>query len=236
VIAYFVERFSPVIFVPAAVGIAVAARVSSSASDPSSLNGLGGLVDVVIALLLIAQFRLWDDLADRELDRLTHPDRILVRAERIGPYVTVCVALAIVNLVASAWRGGWLGVGVLAALDGSFVAWYAGRSSQRTVIGALWGLAKYSVFVIVMAARSSIFSHLLPAASVIYVVACAYETLHDASSPLARFTRVAVLRWRRQKPPACAQQRLRPERGAKAPSESAWGWSPTRIEKRGPSA
>ena len=88
-IAYFVERFSPTIFVPAALGIAAAARVASSGSDSS------WLVDGTLALLLIAQFRLWDDLADREVDRLAHPERVLVRAERIGPYVTVCVGLAI---------------------------------------------------------------------------------------------------------------------------------------------
>ena len=28
------------------------------------------------------------------------------------------------------------------------------------------------------------------------------------------------------------RQRLRPARGAKSPSASAWGWGPTRIEKR----
>ena len=28
------------------------------------------------------------------------------------------------------------------------------------------------------------------------------------------------------------RKRLRPERGAKPPSESAWGWGPTRSEKR----
>ena len=183
-ISYFVERFSPVVFVPAAVGIAAAVRVADSGAEASSLGGLSGLIDVALALLLIAQFRLWDDLADRDADRLTHPERVLVRAERIGPYVTVCAALAVVNLVASAWRGGWLGMFVLAALDAASVAWYAGRSSQRTVIGALWILAKYSVFVIVMTARSSIFSHLLLAAFAIYVVACVYEIWHDPSSPL----------------------------------------------------
>ena len=172
-ISYFVERFSPTIFVPAALGIAAAVRVARSGSDAS------WLVDTTLALLLIAQFRLWDDLADREVDRLAHPERVLVRAERIGPYVTVCVGLAIVNLFASAWRGGWLGLVVLAALDASFVAWYVGRSSQRTVIGALWMVAKYSVFVIVLTGRSSIFSHLLPAVVAIYAVACAYEVLHD---------------------------------------------------------
>jgi hypothetical protein len=181
-IAYFVERFSPAIFVPAALGIAAAVRVASSGSDAS------WLVDSTLALLLIAQFRLWDDLADREVDRVTHPARVLVRAERIGPYVTVCVALALVNLLAGAWRGGWLGLVVLAALDVSFVAWYFGRSSQRTVIGALWMLAKYSVFVIVMTARSSIFSHLLPAVVAIYAAAIAYEVWHEPSSPLARAT------------------------------------------------
>jgi hypothetical protein len=212
VIAYFVERFSPAIFVPAAVGIAAAARLASSDGDAS------WLVDSGLALLLIAQFRLWDDLADREVDRLTHPERVLVRADRIGPYVTVCVALAIVNLVAGAWRGGGLGLAVLGALDASFVAWYGGRSSQRTVIGALWMLAKYSVFVIVMTARSSIFSHLLLAASAIYVAACAYEVWHDPSSPLAHAT---VQRWRKVRPPVCPQRRLRPERVATALSKEA---------------
>ena len=32
------------------------------------------------------------------------------------------------------------------------------------------------------------------------------------------------------------QQRLRPERGAKSPRESAWGWGPKRIDKCGQTA
>jgi mono/diheme cytochrome c family protein len=34
-------------------------------------------------------------------------------------------------------------------------------------------------------------------------------------------------------PQAKLEQRLRPERGAKSPSESAWGWGPKRSEKSG---
>ncbi len=230
-IAYFAERFSPAIFVPTAVGIAAAVRVSSAASDASSLDGL---VDSVLALLLLAQFRLWDDLADREVDRLAHPERVLVRAERIGPYVTVCVALGGLNLLASAWRGGWLGMIVLAAFDVSFAAWYGGRSSQRTVIGALWGLAKYSVFVIVMTARSSIISHLLPAVVAIYTAACVYEIWHDRSGPLGRFSRAAVLDCRRLIAGAISTAFV-PRARRDAGEQERVAWRPTRIEKRGPS-
>src|SRR5690606_27276920 len=40
-----------------------------------------------LAWLLIATFRLRDDLADRERDAIVHGDRVLVRARSIRPFV-----------------------------------------------------------------------------------------------------------------------------------------------------
>ena len=73
-IAYLAERLSPAIFVPAAALIALVSHTAGGHAADS------WLLDLLLALLLIAQFRLWDDLADREHDRRAHPERVLVRA------------------------------------------------------------------------------------------------------------------------------------------------------------
>ena len=75
--AYWLERFRPVLFVPVAILLAAAVRRRRHRADPRRWT-----IDIFCALLLLGQFRLWDDLADRERDRAAHPSRVLVGATR----------------------------------------------------------------------------------------------------------------------------------------------------------
>lgn len=52
---------------------------------------------ILLASLLIVQFRLWDDLADLDFDRNHHPDRTLVTSDNIRPFFTLVVSLAVLN-------------------------------------------------------------------------------------------------------------------------------------------
>jgi len=182
-IAYVAERFSPAIFLPAAAAIAlVSHRAGGHAGD-------SWLVDVLLALLMIAQFRLWDDLADRDIDRHSHPERVLVRAKSTTRYVAICLLLVEVNAVAAWWRTGLAGLVAFAILHLVVGGWYVCRPGRRTIAGDLLVLSKYPAFVVVLSAEPTSPSlALVLGASAVYVGACLFEIWHDSSSPLARVT------------------------------------------------
>ena len=72
--------------------------VIAGAASGGALSGARLGLDAAFALLLLAQFRSWDDLADRGRDALCHPERVLVRAASIAPIVAFSGALAILNI------------------------------------------------------------------------------------------------------------------------------------------
>jgi hypothetical protein len=182
-IAYWRERFDLRIFLPAAAVIAGAAQVGHARLDPTGL-----IVDAASTLALLAQFRLWDDLADRERDRREHPDRVLPRAADVTPFAAACVWLGILNLSVAAWGGGTLSASLLALLDAAAAVWYAARPAGRTAASDLVLLAKYPAFVLIVAEAPAGSGWALAAsAGLVYVAACAFEIWHDATGPL-RFT------------------------------------------------
>jgi hypothetical protein len=178
VIRYWAERFPPVLFVPAAVLIALAAR-------PGDLPRLD---DVARTLLLLGQFRLWDDLADKERDRRAHPERVLVRAASATPFAVLCGLLGAINVAIAAYLDGLAAAVLLLLLNAAAAAWYTWRPARRTAAGDLALLTKYPAFVIVLASGSPApSSHVFLTAALIFGGACAFEIWHDAAGPL-RFT------------------------------------------------
>lgn len=119
-------------------------------------DGFGRLPVLALAsALFIIAFRLWDDLADREHDRLHHPQRCLVDSPNGGPfYAMVCVLLVILASLVTLLTDGsraLIFLGLLAA----FLGVYRGTRNRpdlrslRTVLV----LAKYPVFVLLLARR-----------------------------------------------------------------------------------
>ena len=177
--AYFLERVPPRLFVPLALALAIAA-----AGGDYVVATLG--VETTAAWLLLAELRLWDDLADRAADRATHPERVLVAAPSTRPFVVVCLGLAAVNF-------GWTAVrtapgsalGILAALHAVLGVWYA-RRTARTLAGDQLLLAKYPAIVLALAGDRLTHAPVAIALSAlaVYGAASAYEAWHDPVSPL----------------------------------------------------
>lgn len=179
ILSYFAERLRPVPFLPLACALAAAAGAGRY-----ELPTLAA--DLLFGALLLAEFRLWDDLADRRADSKTHPGRVLVRAAATRRFVALCVSLAIVNLALCVLRDGVsFSVAVLVLLHVTLGGWYS-RRGGRTVAGDQLLLAKYPAFVLVLAG-SRLFAApatTVLAAAAIYAVASAYEAWHDPVSPL----------------------------------------------------
>lgn len=193
--AYLAERLTPRLYLPLAMIIAVAA--SGGTPSGGTVSGwsesaarLG--IDATFALLLLAQFRTWDDLADRHRDAMTHPQRVLVRATAtaLAPIVTCCALLAAVNL-ALALRRDASGVAAVALLTlmAALGAWYALRDAygRRSIAGDHLLLSKYPAMVIIVAGGRLLQApaRILGAALALHLVACAYEVWHDPASPLS---------------------------------------------------
>jgi hypothetical protein len=178
--AYLAERFSPRIFIPLAVIIA-------GAASGDSRSGTRLVLDAAFALLLLGQFRSWDDLADRRRDALFHPERVVVRALSIAPLVAFSGALAILNICLAVRRDpSGIAVAGLVALIGVLAAWYSLRT-VRTAAGDHLLLSKYSVMVIVVAGERVLDApvRILCAALGLHLAAWLYEALHDPASPLS---------------------------------------------------
>jgi hypothetical protein len=178
---YLRERFRLRLFVPLALLIAATAVV-----PPASWTSYA--IDCGFALLLLAQFRLWDDLADRDRDRIEHPGRVLVRDGDATEIVAVCGALAVLNICLAAWRdASGIAVGVLGALTAALGVWYLART-RRSVAGEQLLLAKYPAMIAIVAGVRLLEApvQILAAAIALYVMVCAYEAWHDPASPLAR--------------------------------------------------
>lgn len=178
--AWLRERFRPVRFVPIAVVIATAA----SAPAPIELWRLWQ--DSLIVLLLLLQFRLWDDLADRSADAATQPHRVLVKTRSTRPFVALCLALALVNIGLATRAESALAVSTLLTLNVALGLWY-GLRSRRSITGDQLLLAKYPAFVLIVAAERAVAAPLTSAvaAAAIYSAASIYEAWHDPASPVA---------------------------------------------------
>jgi hypothetical protein len=177
--AYVRERFPLALYVPLAVFLAVAAEVGSGA-EPLAMR----VRDVLLAWGLVFQFRLWDDLEDRERDRQERPERVLSRARSMRPFHRLVAVAVVGNVVLLGLPRPSLPVFAgYVALQAAFVGWYAVlRHRLRWRVGAaLVVLAKYPAFVALLAMPvGGAPAWRLPLAmAVVYLCFGAYELLHD---------------------------------------------------------
>ena len=174
--AYLRERFPQRIFAPAAIGIVVAAHWASTA--PTTAPTL--MFVTACSFLFLLQFRLWDDLEDRDRDAATHPERLLVRMPA-APYRCALMGLALAN-VALCGIGGWPPAVEMMLLNLAFHVAY--RRTRRHVPDGVWRfsilLLKYPAFVGVLATilGAPQPGRVAVAALVAYSTACGYEALH----------------------------------------------------------
>jgi hypothetical protein len=132
-------------------------------------------------VLLVLQFRLWDDLEDVERDRLAHPERVLSRSP-VGEFRRLLAVLSGATLVGSAALSWTAFIGV-AVLDACFLIAY--RVVRPRVSDVTWRfpllLAKYPAFVVLVAATMGARAggRLTVAALVAMAGACVYEVAHQ---------------------------------------------------------
>ena len=150
----------------------VTVLVSGEAIGPPAAQ----LTQSVLLLVAIFVFRLWDDLADREHDRLRHPERVLVTCQDLTPFIVVLLAGLL--LLAFLLRGdlrqllAYLGlVTLLAVLYHGGLEKVLARSARSTLV-----LLKYPLFVYLLVTPSC---RAWLASLCLYVLLLVYEWRDD---------------------------------------------------------
>lgn len=98
---YLCTRFPVVQFVPLAVFIAAAGLAPA---PPGPLSEW--VMAAALALILVLQFRLWDDIADRERDCESHPERVICQTRNIKPFLVAALSLTVLSGLLLAWYHG----------------------------------------------------------------------------------------------------------------------------------
>jgi hypothetical protein len=179
ILAYLRQRFPPTFFGPLAVILAACALGRRATVGELATTA-------ALAALLLAQFRIWDDVADRSRDAITHPERVTVQAKGHTSLLAFGTALLILN-VAAAGRREVTSVLLLAVLHIALAGYYLLRTG-RTMLGDQLLLAKYPAFVFILAGERLLSAPVAVTvtAAIVYAAASAYEAWHDRVSPLAQ--------------------------------------------------
>jgi len=169
---------------PVGVYLPLAAFLGTASLTPGGpVSAAGFAAAVVFAGTLLFQFRLWDDLSDRDRDRREHPERLLARTTDLTPFRGLLVAFFVLNIVLLGLAGAGHRIGVFLALSTLFLIWYGGL--RNVVAGSIVGyhvvLAKYPVIVYLVSDPQH-GPGVLPL-GLVYLCCCIYEALHDRSLP-----------------------------------------------------
>jgi hypothetical protein len=195
VTAYLRERYPVPVFVPLAIFVHLAGAI---AANPFTGFGIRSLIaGITTAWLLVLAFRIGDDLADRETDRLRTPNRITARDTRTAPFVALA-ACAVMAAVLVQWTNGhtFARITLLGVTASMLGVWYSTSFRRRAPLcNAHVVLLKYPLIALAtvpapalatapgpaLDAGSVVSS--LAALGALYLGLCLYETLHD---PLVR--------------------------------------------------
>jgi 4-hydroxybenzoate polyprenyltransferase len=181
-LAYARERLTPARLAPAVLLVVFSTLAGRGWSGATAV-----VVDAVVALALVAAFRVWDDLVDRERDSVKHPHRVAVTASSITPLWIAAGALGVAAAMMLGLAHGTASVVLLVVYAGVLAASYA-RHGSRTAAHDRILLLKYGVFTLVLIGLPAATSvRGLMAAAAAFAIACVYEWRHDAESPVFSF-------------------------------------------------
>jgi len=180
------ERFPFAVFIPVSVCLTLASF--AGAAPHRGLEGLVLLVALTTCILLLFQFRLWDDIADRHWDRVRHPGRVLCGPVVISSFCMLVVFCGVASAAGTLFLGRLPGFGLLC---GAGLVWYGGFSQQsrQSVAGRHVLLLKYPAFVWLIGPLKRHHTGMVVAMAVVYLCAAIYELLHDSemrSHPVGR--------------------------------------------------
>ncbi|MCI5222441.1 MAG: hypothetical protein D3924_07175 [Candidatus Electrothrix sp. AR4] len=182
---YVRDRVQARLFLPMALFLVLAAEASGLAPSSSASTSVGLLQWPIMLLLsysMILQWRLWDDLKDRDHDQEKHPGRLLCQTSDIKPYYTVllilmlCNGLAVLLYQENAVRGAAY-LATYAAATLFFFCWYRWRpaSAAQGLTNSHLILLKYPLISWLIAGQTQ---HPLILISV-YLSCLALEFSHD---------------------------------------------------------
>jgi 4-hydroxybenzoate polyprenyltransferase len=137
-----------------------------------------------LALLLVLQLRLWDDLRDVEQDRQIHPERVLCQAVSLRPFWGLLFVLMAINLGLAMLLRGWHAVVLLLGLHSLLATWYGWRGSANTWPAFNYHvvLLKYPLIVWMLGAvtvADVVSAPLVVSTVVVYLGVCIFEVAHD---------------------------------------------------------
>ena len=197
---YLASRLPVRLYVPCAALLVVAGLAGGRALNATELA-----VSLLLAFTLLLQFRLLDDISDLPHDRQAHPDRVLVRADSLGPFRALLAVSCLFNLALLALQAGPAHrLGVFSLLTTAYFLWYCipkrgqdsfVRSTQRAVtanesrplfaaskvIGYHFVAGKYPAFVFLLSGDGGSRWSLALAMALVYLSFAIYEVLHDRS-------------------------------------------------------
>lgn len=179
--SYLYTRFPATRFIPLAVFLAAAGL---AASPPAHISHW--LLAATLALTLTLQFRLWDDIADRDHDRETHPRRVLCHTRNIKPFINAAAALFVLNGALLAWHHAHSPKPIAyLVLCTCLFAWYRLRpiASQAGLLNSQLVLLKYPViaWLIGVPATDTDLALLLSCLFSVYLIFIIFELLDDHS-------------------------------------------------------
>ncbi len=161
-----------------AVLVAAIAVLAFIAEAPRGVED--ALLRAVLAALLVASFRIWDDLADRAYDSVHHPTRVLARSAVVGWFWALLAGLAAISACALGAFGGPLSLSIYAGLIVLLAAVYHGprQLTRDRFVRTQLVLLKYPAFVALLTAQGFSGRTIL-AGAVGYLWLSAYEWRDD---------------------------------------------------------
>ena len=163
------------------------------AAAPAGSTSVAALVaQLVIAVTLIAQFRLWDDLVDRTRDRVVHPERIVARAASVVPFAQTVGLLCAGNAIALAVLHGVPTLAGFVLLNAMAALWYASHR-RRELIHVFVLHLKYPAFVLLLSPAGV--GAPFAGAAIVYATLVGYELLDESRGGLSLARAVAWLRY-----------------------------------------
>jgi 4-hydroxybenzoate polyprenyltransferase len=124
------------------------------------------------AALFIAAFRLWDDLADLDFDRRYHPQRVLVKATNLtGFHLTFAMLIPLLAGLVALLSGTPRAISLLLFVS---AFWLLYRIDRTQALRRNWRnvlvLAKYPIFILLLASEPASVLTTLTAAGVFAVL------------------------------------------------------------------
>ncbi len=157
---------------------------TAALAGAKQIGALPSAAALALAYVLVFQFRLWDDLNDRDRDRERHPERVLVQAVSLAPFNALLLCLFGLNLLGIAWLSdGGAATLAFVLLNAIYLVWYRWRRDDLDpTLSAHVVLIKYPAFVYLLNTALAPIDPVPLSLSTLTVFLCfaIYEILHDA--------------------------------------------------------